>query len=554
MSFVETAEIAFLFWAQLDCPTSTKLRLLAEAGDWIGVLTSKVEPENFIDPLEFAKANAATCFLKKCPDVPGSSDEDRKAAALATWRDGEALCYHTNERLSPYLISPLQGDAPAEFLRRVRLRLLSWLGRAPDDEELKKRARHGPGTTFSSTVANPTAADKYSDMMTLTSKATVHLLNLAGTKWMGLTTRLFDNSLEDCIEVTPGNRHAVVPKTALTDRNIAVEPTVNLYFQLAVGNAIRSRLRKRAGWDLDHVQPIHREMAKLGSANDSFATIDLSNASDTLSKNLVRILLRDAYEGEPCERESFSWLDILEDLRSTRTRVEGRWHLLEKFSSMGNGYTFELETCVFAAIAAECLMLKGIEPVLGHNLFVFGDDIIVPKETYELVVKTLRWCGFEINTKKSYSAGFFRESCGGDFFNGAPVRGFYLKAALSNAQHERTYTLHNGVKRVFEDCGVDSLAFLEIIRRRLLPERLRHIGGPPRLGDTVLHGVKQKFSWERGIRWVRAVRWSDPILVRWAHFSEEARLACRLTGYGDTFGITTRGKRSCSEVVWVTDS
>lgn len=575
MSFVETAETAFQYWAQLDCPTSLKLFLLGKAGQWAEVLTSEVVPEHFISAWELAKASAAVAFLKKNPDVPGFSDGDRKARALELWHAGEASCFNANERLSPVLVSPLSGDTPAEFLRRVRRRLLSWLGLAPDDDELKARARHGPGTTFASSVANPNAADKYSDKMTVTSNAVVHLLNLAGTKWMSLTaSRLkvvdersfvrdaswtplpkYDEddsftgtkipvweSLDDAIEVTRGNRHAVVPKTAVTDRNIAVEPTVNLYFQLAVGNAMRARMRKRAGWDLDHVQPIHREMARRGSIDGSFATIDLSNASDTLCKNLVRILLRDS-----------PWLDVLEDLRSTRTRVEGNWHLLEKFSSMGNGYTFELETCVFAAIAAECLSLKGHEPVLGYNLFVFGDDIIVPGDSFGFVVAALQWCGFQVNSKKTYGTGHFRESCGGDFFKGHPVRGFYLKAALSNAVPDRIYTTHNGVKQVLDNCGL-GLDFLGWIRARFLPDRLKDVGGSERLGDTVLHGLPAKVSWRRGIRWVRAVRWSKPVLVRWSYYSEEARLACRLTGYGDTFGINTRGKRACAEIGWVSDS
>jgi len=542
MSFDVTLKTALQFWAQLDCPTSLRLKLLAEAGEWAEVLAVKAEPGNFVDPTEYAKANAAVCFLKKCPDVPGSSAETRRSAAMRAWFDGEASCYRANERLSPYLISPLSGDVPAQFLRRVRRRLLDWLRHAPDDDELKARARHGPGTTFSSSVANPTAADKYSDKMTLTSNAVVHLLNLAGTKWMQLTTAPTRQTLDDMIEVTRGNRHTVVPKTAMTDRNIAVEPTVNIYFQLAIGNAMRSRLRKYAGWDLDNAAPIHREVARRGSVDGSYATIDLSNASDSLCKNLVRILLRDT-----------SWLPLLEDLRSPRTRVNGSWHLLEKFSSMGNGYTFELESCVFAAIAAECLLLKGIEPVLGHNLYVFGDDIIVPTECFRLVVDTLQWCGFEVNKSKTFGAGPFRESCGGDFFLGSPVRGFYLKAALSNVNHQRTFTVHNGVKSVLEACGVKSPWLMEWIRSRL-PTSLRVLGGPCRLGDTVLHGVPEQYRWRNGIRWVRTARWSKPILIRWAHFSEEARLACRLTGYGDTFGINTRGVRSCFEAIWVSDS
>lgn len=539
MSVKFTLQIALQVWAQLDCSTSLKLAILARHGQWTEVLTAKVEPEHFINPEEYARANAAVCLLKKYPDLPAVSKEDRHSAALATWKAGEASCYHANERLYPLLLSPLdQRSLPAEFLRRVRERLLSWLGTRISDDELKTRARHGPGTTFSSSVANPTAADKYCDLMTLTPSCSIHLLNLAGTKWMDLTVCRFAKG-EGPLFV-PGNRHTVVPKTAMIDRNIGIEPTVNLYFQLAVGSALRARMRKHAGWDLDNAASIHREMARQGSIDGSLATMDLSNASDTLCKNLVRILFRDT-----------GWLDVMEDLRSPKTRVGDQWHVLEKFSSMGNGYTFELESCIFAALAWECLELKGHIPVFGQNLAVFGDDIIVPSDCYSLVAAVLEWCGFEINTAKSFHTGPFRESCGGDFFAGEPVRGFYLKDTLTKNNHQRTFSALNGLRLLSQRVKISSLARSELLS--FLPKSLVY-GGPERLGDTVIHGLDPRFRWKDGIRWVRAVRWNRPITIGWAHFSEEARLACRLTGYGHTFGIDSRGVRVRPELVWVTDS
>lgn len=533
-----TLQAAFRYWEQLDCSTSLRLTLLGRAGMWAEVLSVTVEPEHFADPAEYAKASYAVAFLKKNPDVPGFSSEVRRQTALATWYAGEASCYHANERLSPSLISPFSDDMLTQFLRKVRRRLIEWLGPAPGDDELKTRARHGPGTTFSSTVANPTAADKYEDKMSLTPGASIHLLNLAGTKWMSLTETKYLASGSP-FDFVGGNRHAIVPKDAKTDRNIGIEPTVNLYFQLAVGSALRSRLRRKAGWDLDNASAIHRHVAREASIHGHFATIDLRNASDTLCKNLVRILFRDT-----------SWLPLLEDLRSPKTRVAGRWHVLEKFSSMGNGYTFELESCIFAALASVTLELKGHVGVLGHDLFVFGDDIIVPTDTYELVTAVLREVGFEINTSKSFHKTAFRESCGGDFFDGEPVRGFYLKQPLVKQNNQPWVALHNGV---YSLQFVTFKSFLEWVRDRL-PVHIRGIGGSARLGDQVLRGVEPVYKWRNGIRWVRAIRWGNPILVRWSYFSEEARLACRLTGYGDTFGINTRGIRRNLETVWVSDS
>jgi len=541
MSLRLLRETALQYWAQLDCSTSLRCAILARYDEWAEVLTLKVDPETFADPFDYAKANAAVCLLSKNSEieVPTISKEDRRRAALKSWRAGEASCYQANERISPYLISPLSEEMPAKFLRRVRRRLISWLGHGPGDDELKARARHGPGTTFSSTVANPTAADKYTERLTVTSGAVIHLLNLAGTKWMELCLSAYP----DCpFEFVRGNRHTVVPKTALTDRNIGIEATANIYWQLAVGSCIRARMRKYAGWDLDNAAFVHRKMAQSASIYGSFATLDLTNASDSLCKNLVKFLFHGT-----------SWLELFDDLRSLRTQVDGHWHLLEKFSSMGNGYTFELESCIFAAIAAECLEVEGYEAELGKNLFVFGDDIIVPSDCFRSVVAALRWCGFETNPKKTFSAGNFRESCGGDFFNGVPVRGYYLKNALSKQNVEGLFALLNGACACLERCGITADAFKDWVLS-LIPKHLQ-LAGPARLGDSVLHyGGCPKVKWKNGILWRRAVRWSAPVLIGWKYFSEEARLACRLTSYGHHWGIDSRGKRSVAEVIWVSDS
>jgi hypothetical protein len=542
MSFALTAETAFQFWEQLDCPTSLKLWLLANAGQWAEVLTAKVSPEHFNCPRAYARANAAVCFLKKNPAVPGSGPSIRRKACLESWRAGEASCYKTNERLSEILVSPLSGDAPAQFLGRVRKTLIAWLGYGPSDEEIKAFARHGPGTTFSSTAVSPTAADKYDETITLTPGAVWHLANIAGTLWFGHHARFYDASLRSNVQVIRGNRFTTVPKTAMTDRGISIEGSLNIYFQLAVGRSLRARLRQRTGWDLDHAATIHRKMAQVASRDGSYATLDLTNASDSLAKNLVKILFRET-----------RWLEYMEDLRSPRTFVDGSWHLLEKFSSMGNGYTFELETCVFAAIISECLKLKGHSGLLGYDCFVFGDDLIVPTNAAQFVVDVMRWCGFETNPAKTFITGSFRESCGADFYAGEPVRGFYLKDKLEYGT-QRVYTVHNGAKVCLGICGVSAPWYLDWLRNNLLPLGLRDLGGSERLGDSVLWGVKPQFRWKCGIRWVRAMRWSAPVIVPWSFFSITSRLACRLTGHGETFGIMSRGSLFQPRTTWVSDS
>jgi hypothetical protein len=100
---------------------------------------------------------------------------------------------------------------------------------------------------------------------------------------------------------------------------------------------------------------------------------------------------------------------------------------LEKFSSMGNAYTFSLQTLIFSAVVRAVLRVRGWE---GSRWRVYGDDIIVPYRIYEDVVASLQLLGFKVNEAKSYSGDAFRESCGADYLNGTNVRPFYIKEPI----------------------------------------------------------------------------------------------------------------------------
>ena len=200
-----------------------------------------------------------------------------------------------------------------------------------------------------------------------------------------------------------------------------------MWFQKGLGRSIRTALR-RFNLDLDKNQVKHQQLAQEGSRNGTLSTIDLSNASDSVCYRIVKFLLPP------------DWFAVLARYRSPMTRVSKDpelWLRNEKFSSMGNGYTFELETLVFAALIAAC------GGNLGKDSFVYGDDIIVPGEITDHVIKLLEFCGFSLNREKSFTDGCFRESCGGDYFNGVDVRPYFLKIDPSNVLD--WFNIHNGI-------------------------------------------------------------------------------------------------------------
>lgn len=244
---------------------------------------------------------------------------------------------------------------------------------------------------------------------------------------------------------------AFVPKNAKTYRSIVVEPCLNGFAQAGLGKYIAKRLRS-VGVDIRNQVP-NQEWALLGSLLGDLATIDLSSASDMIARELVRALLPE------------DWYRLLSAFRTSEVLYKGKTIALEKFSSMGNGFTFPLETLIFWALTRSAVGNDGI-------VSVYGDDIICPVSSYGRVTEVLTAVGFIVNPDKSYAAGPFRESCGCDYYNGINVRPFYQKHLVSGRS---LFVLHNWYARRFDP---ERAALV----RKAIPRELR-IYGPDGYGD-----------------------------------------------------------------------
>lgn len=224
-----------------------------------------------------------------------------------------------------------------------------------------------------------------------------------------------------------GNRLSCVPKTRDIARTICTEPTLNMWYQLGCGNIVRERLGRFFGIDLESVADVNRRLAYLGSKDESrlsFSTIDLESASDSISLGLIDELFPKWFS------------ELLRDLRSPVSRLpDGSTLALNMVSTMGNGFTFPLQTLIFSAVVAAVYAEQGItlNRVDGckPNWSVFGDDIVVHSNMYRRVTQVLNLLGFAVNADKSFFEGPFRESCGYDFYKGHYVRGVYIKALHS---------------------------------------------------------------------------------------------------------------------------
>jgi len=230
-----------------------------------------------------------------------------------------------------------------------------------------------------------------------------------------------------------------VPKTMKTPRIIAVEPACMQYMQQAVRLCFMSAferdelLQKLIGFD---DQAPNQELAHSGSVDGRTATLDLSDASDRVSNQLVRAMVS-------------KWPHLMAALDATRSRradVPGHGIIrVAKFASMGSALCFPIEAMVFTT-----MIFLGIERSLNTTLTrkdinafsdvvrVFGDDLIVPVDHVLSVVQTLEHFGARVGLDKSFWTGKFRESCGKEYFNGTDVSLVRVRQVLPSTTADAT--------------------------------------------------------------------------------------------------------------------
>jgi len=220
-----------------------------------------------------------------------------------------------------------------------------------------------------------------------------------------------------------GSKLATVPKNEERNRTIAIEPLGNMCLQLAAGKYLEGALR-RIGLNISDQQPKNKEAAREGSMNQRLSTIDLSDASDMFSPELVRLLFPD------------EWYKLFMKIRSPNTTLpNGQVVHLGMISTMGNGFTFPMMTLTLLALVYGTMCALNCTRSLyinWDNVYIFGDDIIIPTDIFEDVCSVIRDAGLIVNTDKSFSKGPFRESCGGDFWKGVDVTPFYVKTLHDN--------------------------------------------------------------------------------------------------------------------------
>jgi len=520
---------------------------------WKDLAQMRVHPSSYVSKEMYFSDAVAVSLLRNLPMPTGIQTDN---VAKATWRACEILCKGTNMRMSAISHSieyPLAADLDDQFLQ-AQITLVKcvrkWVSRLLGPAPKFIYGRPSKKATYELRFANSSLINKF-------AKNPAHTPNL---KWPFATldwrTTAWGRSLEGGIlpdgpllprdtsglPQVSGNRFSTVPKDGTTDRPIACEPTLNAYAQLGVGGVLKKRLRR---WGLlatkqtcgFESQSWHRRLAQKASRDGEMVTIDLSSASDTVAYGVVQLLFAKEWVDLFSEYRA-PRTDIIEKVKVNRVPIKRRTvFLLEKLSSMGNGFTFEVETALFAAIAAASMELVGLEPRFPHNISVYGDDIIVPVEASKMLLNALTYFGFIPNKNKSFTSGPFRESCGGDFWDGADVRPIFFEKDPKGPID--WISVHNKVARLAKR-GIPVGPALQLCREQL-PARLRSVYGPDYLGDIVLHdpyGLEEpitKVIWSKkpkepsGYRVLKVVLPVNPSISR-SRWDDETVLVAMLYG------------------------
>lgn len=497
-AFRASCATAISFYEAVNTPRSLGLALRLQYGLFDDIANYSVSPRDYCDGSAFALDYGAGKFLAKASFL--NTTFNRADVALGRFKAAEAQCHSTNIRLT--YARPLKEGVEA-ILEIARRKISRIIGQVPNYDEIVKLSRFGPGATATLKGADARPENKILEpRISVTPKCLRLAQRLVGQDLHWSQARLGPDVEGPCSLVctefveTPYMRVVTVPKDSKTDRTIGAEPTFNTWLQAGVGRSLRRAL-DRVGVDLSN-QAVNQTWAEL-ALDLGLATVDLSAASDSISYWLVEELFPPA------------WFTLLDALRSSHAKLpSGKILALEKFSSMGNGFTFELETLIFYAIGyAVCVEMKE-SPVC---LSVYGDDIIIPSAAYSRLVDVLKRLGFSVNNEKSYADGLFYESCGEHFFDRARVTPLYQKELLHDLpdlvrSHNRIFRWWDRIRPIASCDARSVLAGLRSLAARACATKVTDLPSIPcgMEGDSGFLSTQWTGRWSHGQIFIRGIQ------------------------------------------------
>jgi hypothetical protein len=265
---------------------------------------------------------------------------------------------------------------------------------------------HGPGATYE-LPRDASASLRYERM--LVPDHIAYKLWLADFPLPPRATRVDDDEARRC-------RLILVPKSSTKRRTISAEPICNQWYQHAVARSMQSCMDAATTCHIAlRDQSLSRDMAITGSVSGEYVTIDLSNASDSVTLSLVT-------------RVCAGCPDLLDDLIACRSSEcelpTGEVLSLGKFAPMGSSTCFPVESCIFGALCESVVRDATGRRSRRMDWRVYGDDIIIRRRYAAALLEKLELFHFTVNARKTFTqegVSCFREACGVEAYNGYDV-------------------------------------------------------------------------------------------------------------------------------------
>jgi len=256
-----------------------------------------------------------------------------------------------------------------------------------------------------------------------------------------------------------------VPKTATKPRLICSEPNEMMWSQQHIWNWFRDLRHPYRRFIDFRDQSESRHLAYLGSLDRGLSTIDLKSASDRISLYVLERLFRRAP----------SFLRAVHACRSPYIQLpsgEVRWKV--KAFSQGTALTFPIQSIIFLLVTLAANGVSSFESPKCRRLIgkvrVFGDDIVTPTTGFEDVSSLLTLLGLKVSSNKSFTSGYFRESCGGDYYRGYDVTPLRLRS-LDPSSPVGLIAMVDNANNAFRKGPWQLSVYLERLADRELPVR-----------------------------------------------------------------------------------
>lgn len=366
------------------------------------------------------KAVRQICLVMKKVRIPCS--EEREMRAIQGYIKIEEDLAQPRAQFDDDFVAEVSSVLWGEFFRRNEFRL---------DKILPK---HGPGATADRIRGNSKYKFKHwherlEPFFPLVESCFVSYEAISSSEFKGI--RVLSEGEEPPVKVI------FVPKTLKSPRVIAMEPVCMQYCQQAISSWLMSCLQSdplTAGQINFSDQKVNQKLAIASSLDRFYSTIDLSEASDRVSNDLVMLMFSPYHD----------FHDAVQACRSKKAVLpNGDVLTLRKFASMGSALCFPIESMVFYTLCVAARLHSRGLPVTLRNVrlacrrvFIYGDDIVVPVSDTPVTVEYLQQFHCKVNPRKCFSKGNFRESCGCDAYLGVTVNPVYVREVSPNSKHD----------------------------------------------------------------------------------------------------------------------